>query len=307
LLTDFKSGPIQNKRVLLAAVPHGHEPAGSAAIMNFIHAMLTGADLRGQPPALARARTLEQVVCLLFPAGAADGFARSPILYWDGTRASDDYYHDLASGVLKDGRRFGRALREWSDADHDVEHPGLHYEETAEGEWVEPHISKRGTLWRLMRPILDEYPPDFFLNMHQGGTGRATCGFGETPEPDPIDAHIKMPTDDWIPDASQAMGRRMAKRLWDKWEAGGVRAANRLFGYASKPDSWRADGGRGERFRWMMDWIPELYGAGYLTLEVTVNNPRSPVDKQLEAGTLALAASAEGLVEEEKIAHAPKE
>jgi len=37
-----------NKKKLLTTVSHGHEPAGSAAIMNFIHQLLTGEHLNGR-------------------------------------------------------------------------------------------------------------------------------------------------------------------------------------------------------------------------------------------------------------------
>ena len=40
--------PADQKKKLLTTVSHGHEPAGTAAIMNFVNQLLTGEHLNGQ-------------------------------------------------------------------------------------------------------------------------------------------------------------------------------------------------------------------------------------------------------------------
>jgi len=47
-VTD-KNVPDANKKKLLTTVSHGHEPAGTAAIMNYINQLLTGKHLKGRP------------------------------------------------------------------------------------------------------------------------------------------------------------------------------------------------------------------------------------------------------------------
>src|SRR5690349_7843407 len=59
--------PRQAKRAVWLCVPHAHEPAGTAALMNVLHQLLTGQDLHGQPCTHDRQRILRHVLVTCNP------------------------------------------------------------------------------------------------------------------------------------------------------------------------------------------------------------------------------------------------
>ena len=51
----------QSKKNFLLAVPHAHEPAGTAAAMNFLNEIISGRRLDGKPTKLPREEILKKV------------------------------------------------------------------------------------------------------------------------------------------------------------------------------------------------------------------------------------------------------
>jgi len=89
------------KRGLLVAQPHAHEPAATAGMMNFMCQMLSGVGLDGEPAPFDRRRFLREIEVTFLPDGNPFGRSRAPEDFWDGRDAS--------------GQRFPRQGR-WSRA-----------------------------------------------------------------------------------------------------------------------------------------------------------------------------------------------
>ena len=67
LTVTNKDIPADGKKKLLTTVSHGHEPAGTAAIMNFINQLLTGEHLNGKKTDLAVETMLDETLLTFIP------------------------------------------------------------------------------------------------------------------------------------------------------------------------------------------------------------------------------------------------
>src|SRR5438309_1770552 len=70
--------PDDAKRTCLIAVPHGHEPAGTVACLNYLSRLLDGHDLDGAPAQLDRERILRQTRLTFIADANPEGRSRAP-------------------------------------------------------------------------------------------------------------------------------------------------------------------------------------------------------------------------------------
>jgi hypothetical protein len=150
---------------LFIAVPHAHEPAGTAACVDVASELLTGAHLNGDPSDLPRTEILERLHVTLVPDANPQGRARSPERVWDGTH-DNDHSLAVAFGVAADGERFGRYPR-WRFSEHRPRQVGIIYERIAEDVWVEPNTDTASGHCRLMDRLYDRYAFTHYLSLHQ--------------------------------------------------------------------------------------------------------------------------------------------
>jgi hypothetical protein len=151
---------------LLVAVPHGHEPAPTAAAVNAVSQLLTGAYLDGTPSPLRRDRILSQVLVTFLPDTNSQGRARSPQRCWDGTTCDNETFWRHAFGVAGNGERFGR-YAEWRLSGHAPRQVGIVYERLDEDLYVEPNTSVRSTHSRAVEELFARYRYTHMLEMHQ--------------------------------------------------------------------------------------------------------------------------------------------
>ena len=151
---------------ILIAVPHAHEPACTAAAVDFVHQVLTGASLDGSPTAFDRERILRESVITVLPDTNTQGRVRSPERCWDGTKYDNDAFLKVAFGVAAGGERFGR-YPEWRYSEHVPERVGIVYEQVDEDLWVEPNTSRRSTHSRMIDSLFERYEYTHMLDMHQ--------------------------------------------------------------------------------------------------------------------------------------------
>ena len=71
--------PAEEKKKLLTTVSHGHEPAGTAAIMNFINQLLTGEHLNGAETDLSVDAILDEMLLTFIPIANPDGRSVRPL------------------------------------------------------------------------------------------------------------------------------------------------------------------------------------------------------------------------------------
>ena len=163
-VTDSAAGG--DKRGLLVAQPHAHEPATTAGMMNFLCRLLTGAGLDGEPADVDREGILRQAVLTFIPDGNPYGRSRSPEDWWDGTKYTNDEFLKIAFGTARDGERFARQGR-WSLEDQQPATVGIVYERISETEYVEPNRDRESTYFKLVAAALNERPCDRLLSLHQ--------------------------------------------------------------------------------------------------------------------------------------------
>ncbi|MBM3214079.1 hypothetical protein FJZ36_04110 [Candidatus Poribacteria bacterium] len=151
---------------LLVMVPHGHEPAPTAAIVNAASQLLRGSFLDETPTSLPVNAILEQSLLTFVPDSNPQGRARSPYRCWDGTACDNETFWKHAFGIAADGKRFGR-YPEWRQSEHEPRQIGVVYEQIADDLWVEPNTCRRSTHAHAMDALFERYRYTHMLDMHQ--------------------------------------------------------------------------------------------------------------------------------------------
>jgi hypothetical protein len=153
---------------LLVTVPHAHEPAPTAAILDLAAQLITGRRWDGSaasPKAHELASGHGQLLLTLLPDTNSQGRARSPRLVWDGA-VHNEAFLKVAFGEAAGGVRFGR-YPEWRLDDYQPRSVGIIYEEIEPGLLVEPNTSRRSTHSRAIDELFHRYGYTHYLEMHQ--------------------------------------------------------------------------------------------------------------------------------------------
>ncbi len=285
-----KARKTTRKKKLLVVVPHAHEPAGTAACMEFANELLAGKRLDGSPTDLPRDEILRKLLITLIPDGNPDGRARSPRDVWEGDVPNEDFYR-IMQGDAPDHAKFWTEHPEFDNSVERIAHPGIVYEQISPTEYAEGNQSKRTALWRLIDRLTSRVKYDMFLNLHQG--------MERDTEP-PWDAHdtwVEHPTQEWIPREVQAYAASWAIDVMKAWERGGAkpyRVVGTYGGTMGRPDP--ADPAR--RRKWLIDWVTLKSGTPELTVEVQNNCKKTPRDAQMRWSHMAVCASVERLLKE---------
>ena len=90
----------ERKKKLLFIESHGHEPAGTAAIMELLHQVLAGTSQEVETSSLACERILDELLLIFVPIGNASGRERCPVQYW-ADQYDDHAVHCFVYGKLE--------------------------------------------------------------------------------------------------------------------------------------------------------------------------------------------------------------
>jgi len=164
-VTD-KSVKDESKVRVIFAVPHAHEPAGTAACINVINQLLTGGDLEGRPTDIDRSVALNKLILSFIPDANPYGRAKSPEKWWDGTKCTNEEFLNIAFGVDEDGGRFHRYGR-WCSLEHKPKTIGIVYEKVWDHVYVEPNRDWSSSYFKLMIRLLPRHKRNLFLDLHQ--------------------------------------------------------------------------------------------------------------------------------------------
>lgn len=288
-LTD-KTRSTQRKRSLLVVVPHAHEPAGTAACMDFANQILTGKHLDETPSDLPRHEVLRKLLITFIPDGNPDGRARSPRDAWEGDVPNEEFYR-IMQGDIPDHDKFWKEHPEFDNAVEKIPHPGIVYEQIGPTQYAEGNQSKRTSLWVLIDRLTSRVRYDMFLHLHQGMENDTL------PPWDTHDCWLEHPTQEWIPREAQVYAASWAEDVMKAWEKIGAkpyRAVGNYGGTMGRPDS--EDPSR--RRQWLIDWVTIKTGTPSLTVEVQNNSKKTPCEKQFRYAEAAIRASVERLLKE---------
>lgn len=203
---------------LLIAVPHAHEPAPTAAIVDLASQIITGQHRDGTPASLDGARILDRCLLTLVPDSNNQGRARSPERVWDGA-VDNDTFLKTAFGIAADGERFGR-YAEWRPSEHRPRQVGIVYEQIEPDLYVEPNTSRRSTHSRMLDELFARYRYTHYLDMHQHEGYEATL--------------LPADFDDLAPE-SQARLEAWSDAVLGAWEGAGIPHKGRYVPYRGQP------------------------------------------------------------------------
>lgn len=260
---------------LLLAVPHAHEPAPTAALVELACRLVTGAGLDGEPAALDVPALLQRCLVTIIPDSNSQGRARSPERVWDGA-ADNDTFLKVAFGIAADGERFGR-YAEWRPSEHHPRQVGIVYEQLEPELYVEPNTSRRSTHSRMVDELFARYRYTHYLDMHQHEGYEAALFPAEF---------------DDLPDGERSRLEAWAGAVLGAWESAGVRHKGCYVPYRGHP--------RLELFRQF--WAGRCPGMLRLSTETRNNrhietDEPTPMEHQLHSARTAIRATLEHLTE----------
>lgn len=279
LTVSDKAAPRQAKKSMLATQPHAHEPATTAAMMNFACQLLEGRELDGAPAALDRERILAQVLFNCVPLGNADGSARAPVEFWDGAFCPNEEFWCWMRGKDKQTGKMWKRLGRWSTR-VETDHPrpvGIVYEQLNEHEYAEPNRCLDSTFFRMAFRLQEKYGCDQWLDMHQTEFERS-----------PYNAMILLPlvTQDLPPPIQDYNAQWAQECIEAMLRAGG----NPI----SKAAPLNYTGEQAAYFRDL--WGPICKRLPCISTEIQNNNSRTPPDMQRRLEEACLRASVERLL-----------
>ena len=154
-------------------VPHAHEPAGTAAIVDVIHQLLTGRDLAGQPAAFDYRSARRRLTLVFNPDANPGGRTWSPVLWWDGSRYSHEEMLQWNRGIDPATGGVWQRVNRWSVRGAQPLRRGIAYEQVNEHEFVEPNRDPGSSLVRLFRKMHARHNFGWSLHLHQAQTLRS--------------------------------------------------------------------------------------------------------------------------------------
>lgn len=271
-------------KAMLSAVPHAHEPGGTAASMELLSQLVTGEGLTGAAGELDRERILRELTLTIIPAGNPDGLARSPRDAWEGVPTTE--FLQAMKGVDVDGE-----LLPWVPVFDSVEarvgEMGIVYEQIAPTKWAEPNRSREAALWKLIDRLSDNCQYHQLLHLHQGMEAWEKKDFW-----------LEYPTDDWLPQEPVQYCKGWSHAVLRAAAAAGATPeyeTGHYLPYRTR-ELW-SDNDR--RIPWLIDWLALKQATPSLTVEVQNNNPNTPAEEQRAFAFAALVASMEYLLSQE--------
>ncbi|MBN1418433.1 MAG: dienelactone hydrolase family protein [Planctomycetes bacterium] len=209
-LIALGSGSARRERpAILFAVPHAHEPAGSAACFDTIAGVLEGEGLYGRPFPLDRRRVLETVTLVFIPDANPAGRARAPVRAWDGTYRENRGFLDIAFGT--DAGTLARSPRQasWKLSEREPATIGIVYEPVSADELVEPNRDPRSSYFRLAALARSTYDVARWLDLHQTEFERSNTS-----------AQVLLPIlQAELPDPIREENEAWARAIHEAWQA----------------------------------------------------------------------------------------
>ena len=262
-------------------VPHAHEPAGTAAIMDTLNQLLTGRDLAGAPAGFDYRAARARLTLTFNPDANPGGRTWSPCVWWDGSRYSNDEFWTWMRGLDGQTGKMWKRVARWSLRQ---EHPlrrGIVYEQLNEHEFVEPNRDPGSSLVRLFRRLDARYAYRRSMHLHQ-------TEFASSDRNCMINLPVLQPE---LPPPVQEANVEWARAVIARWTAQGAAPVPEPRGFPYVRDT--------ETVRWFRDcWGESQQRTPEIVVEVQNNNPRTPPEAQLELERAAIVTTIEGLLEE---------
>jgi len=263
--------PLNEKLGHLFHVPHAHEPAGTAAIVDYIDRLLKGDNKNLFLAIKKREQVLRKCFLTFIPDGNPQGRFRSPEKFWDGRKYTNKEFLEIAFGINENGERFPR-YGYWSLKEHNPKSIGIVYEQISEHEFVEPNRDLRSSLMKMIRHLLSKQSYMQILALHQTEF-----------EHSKYNAEVILPCiQRELPTKIQKYNIDWGKRIIKRW---------RDFGANPVPEP-KPLGYKGEQREYFIKCWADIYRQiPTLTVEVQNNNIKTPPRTQVLLQELAIDTS----------------
>ena len=276
-LTD-PSVPLEGKRRHYFAQPHAHEPGTTAGMIDVVEQLVTGKDLAGETTALDRDEVLAKTVLTFNPIGNVQGRERAPVLYWDGSRYTNEQFWCWMRGEDPDepGKMWKR-LDIWDDRVEKAPDPiGIVYEQIDEHRYVEPNRSHLSCYFKLFFAMGERFGYECMLSLHQTEFVRS-----------PHDCMIILPIAGLAEGEILATDSAWGEQIVEAWRQAGYRPRPEVAPLGYK-------GVQAEYFR--RNWGELHKRMNIITTEVKNNAPDATPDFQLKAQAVAIIESIQRLL-----------
>jgi len=286
------SGENIKKKNFLLAVPHAHEPAGTATAMNFLNEIITGKKLDGTSTELPRKEILKKLRLTFIPVANPFGRKKSPVDFWDGTEYSNEEFEYIMIGRLLGNPPVNIVNKFWHTHpvfDQEVERLekiGIVWERLSESLYCEPHFFKGSTWWKLVERVSDEFHYDLFIELHQGMENWEN-----------MDTLVIHPREYWIPKKVIKYSDKVEEKIIESWKKVGANPHPGDKEYYYRLGKRDKDLNKpNERRKISIDWLIMKSHTPTLTIEVQNNNPKTPAEKQLLYAQTAIESCIEILL-----------
>ncbi len=277
-LSDWRA-PREGKRAQYIAQPHAHEPGATAGMVDVIEQLVTGRDLDGRPTSLDVDRLLSRAVITFNPIGNPQGREAAPVLWWDGSRYTNDEFWCWMRGEDPDhpGQMWER-YDIWDRREVRAPEPvGIVYEQIDAHRYVEPNRSRLSSYFCLFALLDAAHGYERWLDLHQ-------TEFVQSEDTCEVLLPLEGLTQGRIAEENLAWGRRIVAR----WQGAGM---------AARPEP-RPTAYTGTQAAYLQAAWADLYQRlSHVTVEVKNNAPVATPQFQRQCQALAIEASLEMLLE----------
>ena len=276
-LSDFDSHH-SSKKTHYFAQPHAHEPGATAGMIEVIEQLVKGVDLEGKPSRLDVGRALDQTILTFNPIGNPQGRERAPVLYWDGSRYTNEEFWCWMRG--EDPQQPGhmwKRLDLWDSREEEAPDPvGIVYEQIDAFRYVEPNRSQLSSYFRLFHRMDARYHYRCWLDLHQTEFVNSE-----------YDCELLLPPAGLASAEIAQTDRAWGEQIIAAWQHAG-------FCPIPEPVPLGYTGVQGEYFR--RNWGPLHQRMHIVNTEVKNNAPDAPPLFQREAQVVAILASIQRLL-----------
>ena len=270
--------PRANRRAHYFAQPHAHEPGATAGMVDVIQQLLTGYDLYGTPTPLDVERIMDQTVLTFNPIGNPHGREAAPVLYWDGSRYTNDQFWCWMRGEDPDAPgQMWKRLGEWDRRAERAPDPvGIVYEQIDDWRYVEPNRSQISSYFRLFHMLDARYHYACWLDLHQ-------TEFVNSPHTCEILLPIAGLAHGEIAETNSLWGQRIV----EAWIRGGFRALPQPvpLGYSGEQAAY-----------FCHNWGALHQRMNIIATEIKNNAPDAPPQFQMRAQVIAIQESINRLI-----------
>ena len=263
----------ERKRAHYFAQPHAHEPGATAGMIDAIEQLVTGRDLYGESSPLDPDTVLDRTVLTFNPIGNPQGREAAPVLYWDGSRYSNQEFWCWMRG--EDPAAPGQMWERFDVWDkrkvHAPEPVGIVYEQIDADRYVEPNRHQASSYFRLFHMLDGTHHYERWLDLHQ-------TEFVSSPHT----CEILLPISGLARGAIAESNQRWGQRIVDAWTRAGLRAL-------PAPVPLGYEGTQAEYLR--RNWGSLHERMSIITTEVKNNAPDAPPQFQMRAQVIAIQES----------------